>query len=68
MAQWVKNLTAVARVAAVVHVQSLARHSGLKHLELLQLQCRSQLWLRFTPWSRNFHMLWVWPLKIYILG
>ena len=22
-----------------------------------------QLWLRFKLWPRNFHMLWVWPLK-----
>ena len=21
----------------------------------------SLLWLRFGPWPRNFHMLWVWP-------
>ena len=27
---------------------------------LLQLWCRLQLRLRFDPWSRNFHMLWVW--------
>ena len=23
----------------------------------------SLLWLRFNPWSGNFHMLWVWPKK-----
>ena len=34
VAQWVKNPTTVARVAAVVQVQSLAWHSGLKDLTL----------------------------------
>ena len=23
---------------------------------LLQLWCRSQLWIRFSPWSRNFYI------------
>ena len=32
---------------------SLAWRSGLKRLVLWQL------WLRFSPWPRNFHMLWV---------
>ena len=27
---------------------------------LLQLWCRSQLWLGFDPWSGNFHMPHVW--------
>ena len=27
---------------------------------LLQLWCTSQLWLRFSPWPGNFHVLWVW--------
>ena len=22
-----------------------------------------QLWHRFDPWPRNFHMLWTWPPK-----
>ena len=22
-----------------------------------------QWWLGFDPWSRNFHMLWVWPKR-----
>ena len=61
MAQWVKNLTAVARVDAEVPVQSLAREGGLKNLVLPQLSCRLQLWLRFSPWPRNFHMLWAQP-------
>ena len=29
----------------------------VKDLALRQLWCRSQLWLRFSPWPRNFHML-----------
>ena len=37
MAQWVKNLNTGARIAAEVWVQSLAQHSGLKDLALLQL-------------------------------
>ena len=28
---------------------------------LPQLWRRSELWLGFDPWPRNFHMLWVWP-------
>ena len=56
MAQWVKNLTAVAWVVVEVQVQSLARSSGLKDLVLLKL------WLEFSPQSGNFfHMLQVWP-------
>ena len=23
-----------------------------------------QLWYRFDPWPRNFHMPWVWPKEI----
>ena len=63
VAQWVKNLTAVAWVAGEVQVPSPAWRHGLKDLALLQLQCSLQLWLRFSPWPRNFHMLWVRPLK-----
>ena len=28
-------------------------------LSLLQL--RPQLWCGFSPWRKNFHMLWAWP-------
>ena len=35
--QWVKNPTAVARVAAKAQVRSPAQHSGLKGLVLLHL-------------------------------
>ena len=63
MAQWVKNLTSVSQVAAEVEAQDqpLAQHCALRDLELPQLQCRSQLWLGFSPWPGNLHMPWVWP-------
>lgn len=35
----------------------------VKDLALPQLCHRLQLWLRFDPWPRNFHMLWVQPFK-----
>ena len=57
MEQRVKNLTAASQVAVEPWVQSLAWHSGLKDLVLLQL--RPEL----NPWARNFHMPGVWPLK-----
>ena len=28
-----------------------------------QLRLRLQLWLRYHPWLKNFHMLQVWPHK-----
>ena len=31
----------------------------VKDLALLQLWHKSQMWLRFDPWPRNFHMLQV---------
>ena len=36
-----------------MQVWVLARHSGLKDLAFLQLQCRLQLWLGSDPWPRN---------------
>ena len=54
MVQWVKNPTAA---AAEEQVQYLTQHSGLKDPILLQL------WLTFTPWSRNFHVIWVRPFE-----
>ena len=60
MAHCIKNLTAVSQVAAEAQVRFLALHSGLKDLVLPRLQCRSQLWLGFSPWPGNFHMLRVW--------
>ena len=63
MAQWIKNPTAAARVAAVARVPSLAQQSGLKDPVLPLLQHRSQLWIGFNRCPGNFHVLWVWPLK-----
>ena len=60
MVQEVKNLTAEAQVAAE-GVGSLAWGSRLKDMVLPQLWCMLQLWLRFNPWSGNFHMPHVWP-------
>ena len=48
MAQWVKNLTAVAQVTTEVQVQSLAQCSEWKNLVLPHLQ------LRFNPCPRTF--------------
>ena len=61
--QWVKNLTAAAQAAAEARVRSLAQHSQLRDLALPQLQKRLQLWLRFSPWPKNFHMPWVQLFK-----
>ena len=33
----------------------------VKDLLLLQLWCRSPLWLRLDPWPGNLHMPRVWP-------
>ena len=49
---WVKNLTAVTWVTVEVWDPSLAWYNGLQDPVLLQLQLRSQLWLRFNPWLR----------------
>ena len=57
MVQWVKNPTAVAQVTAEVRVWSSVRCSGLKDPALPQRGHRSQLWLGFSPWPGNFHML-----------
>ena len=57
MKQWVKNPTTAAQVTAEAQVQSPAQQSGLKDLELLQL------WTRFNPWPRNFHVPQVQPLN-----
>ena len=50
VAQWVKNPTAVILIIVEMWVQSQACCSGLKDLTLLQMWCRSQLWLGFSPW------------------
>ena len=38
----------------------------VKDLVLLQLWHRLQLQLEFDPWPGNFHMLQVWPKKIWL--
>ena len=60
MAQWVNYLTAASQVAVEVRVQSLAWHSELKDLALLQLHSRMQLQLGFSPWAGNSHVPQVW--------
>ena len=35
----------------------------VEDLALLQLWHRLQLQLRFSPWPKNFHMLWMWAKK-----
>ena len=37
-----------------------SRMQLVKELVFLQLWCRSQLWLRFSPWPGNFHMPQMW--------
>ena len=49
MVQWVKNPTAMARVAAEAQVRSSARFIWLKDLLLLLLWCKMQLWLHSIP-------------------
>ena len=53
--QQVKNLALAAWVTVEVQVRSPTWHSGLKDLVLPQLQCQSQLRLRFNPRPRNCH-------------
>ena len=52
VAQWDKNPT---------EAQDWPGCSGLKDLALPQVRCRSQLWLRFNLWPRNFHLLGAQP-------
>ena len=61
MAPRVKDLTAATLVTAEARVPSPVWGGGLKDPVFLQLQHRSQLWIRFRPCPGNFHMLWVWP-------
>ena len=63
MVQWVKNLPSAAWVTAEAPVQSLDWLSELKDLVLPQLLRKSQLWLRFSPWSEKCQMLQVQPLE-----
>ena len=56
LAQWVKDPTAVAWVTAEVWVQSSVWRCGVKDPALPHLWRRSQLWLRYNPWSWNLHV------------
>ena len=53
MAQWVNNLTAMARVMAEVHVQSLAWCSGLKESSIAAaaVQVASAAWIHSLAWE-----------------
>ena len=66
MAQWGKNLNAVAQVTVEAQVQPPAWPSGLKDPVLLQLWRWSCLWLGFSPWPENILMLGVRPYTIKI--
>ena len=63
VAQWVKNPTAVVQVAEEAQAQSPSWCSGLKDQALPQLWYRTQLYLGFNPWPRNFHTPRVQSLK-----
>ena len=63
VAQWVKKPTSAAQDTVEAWVPSPALCSGLEDSLLPQLWHRWQLRLRFSPWPRNFHMLWAWPKK-----
>ena len=54
---WVKEL------AFSLYSVGLMPRAGVKDLVLLQLWCGLQLWLRFDPWPRNFHLPGMWPKK-----
>ena len=57
--QWVNDLACLWGSAG--SIPSLVQ--WVKDLALLQLWCRWQLWLRFSPWPGNLHMPQVWPKK-----
>ena len=63
MVQWVNNLTALAWVTVEVQVQTLAWYNGLEDHVLPHLWHNLELWVRFNPWARNFHMPRVQLLK-----
>ena len=53
MVQWVRNPTVAAWVTTEVWVHSQASHSRLGDLALLQLQCRTWLWLGFKSLAQE---------------
>ena len=63
MAQWAKDPTAAALVAAEVWLDPRPSALGLKEPVLPHLRRKSQLWLRFSSWPGNFHVLLVRPFK-----
>ena len=64
MAQWVKNPTAVAQVAAGAQDPSLAQCSGLKNPALPQLWYRLQLLLRFSPINPVLSFVTLFPASL----
>ena len=61
--RWVKNLIEVALFTVKARAWSQVQCRRLEDPVLPSLWSRSQLWLRFSPWPRNFHMSSVWSFK-----
>ena len=59
MRQWVKNLTAVVWVATEAWFDPWPLTQWVKGSGV----ATAKMWLRFNPWPRNFHKLWVRPFK-----
>ena len=63
MVQWVKNLTAVVWVTLELWVPSLAQHSGLKDLALLEPLRKSAAVAGIQSLAQELLYAWMWPLK-----
>ena len=61
MVQWVEDLVLSLWLHGFEPPTTTTPMQWVKDQELLQLWQRSQLWLRFDPWPRNFHMPQVQP-------
>lgn len=59
MTQWVKDPACLCRGSNSIP----GPLQWAKDLVLLQLLCRSQFWLGFDSWPRNFHRPWLQPEK-----